>query len=461
MLAAIYVRISSDREGREVGVDRQEADCHALAARLGYEVVATFRENDTGASTKSRKPRPLYAELVDGARAGRWGAIVAYSSSRLTRRPRESEDLIQLFEAHGTQFAYAVSSRFDLSTADGRMQARIAASIDAGEAERTAERVARAKADAAAKGEWRGGPRPFGYEADGVSVRPKEAGALLDAARGLLAGRSLNALAREMTAAGHRTARGAEINGVNLRRILRRARNAGLLERQGTVVGEAKWPAIIPEDVWRAVGSLLDDPSRRTTTGPERKWLGSGLYRCGVCGGPLRATQERSGSLSYRCPDSHVSRDAAALDGHVRQVIGGVLDRDAADLLAVEEDEGRTDELLTEAATLRERLRTFEGDYADGTITGTQLAAASARVEAALERVEGDLTALRAPDALGGVLTAEKPSEAFLGSKLDVQRAIVDVLAVVTVNRGRRGRPAGWEPGQPYADLDSVAFDWR
>src|SRR5664279_434524 len=153
--AAIYCRISSDREGRETGVERQEADCRALCARLGYEIVAVLVENDTGASTKSRKPRPLYAELIEGARSGRWSVIVAYSSSRLTRRPLEGEALIGLFESRGTQFAYVVSSRFDLATADGRMQARIAASIDAGEAERIAERVSAAKAQAAAEGRYR------------------------------------------------------------------------------------------------------------------------------------------------------------------------------------------------------------------------------------------------------------------------------------------------------------------
>jgi site-specific DNA recombinase len=58
-LAAIYCRISEDREGVALGVARQQEDCRALAARLGYTVPAdaVFVDNDISASTRSRKAR--------------------------------------------------------------------------------------------------------------------------------------------------------------------------------------------------------------------------------------------------------------------------------------------------------------------------------------------------------------------------------------------------------------------
>ena len=141
--AAIYARLSRDREGTERGVERQEADSRLLAERLGYEVVAVYVDNDVSASTKSRKPRPQYAEMLTRARAGEFGAILAYSNSRLTRRPREFEDLIDLAERHGVRIVTVVSGEDNLATADGRMIARLKASIDVGEAERTAERAQR------------------------------------------------------------------------------------------------------------------------------------------------------------------------------------------------------------------------------------------------------------------------------------------------------------------------------
>src|SRR3712207_1838478 len=59
--SAIYVRISDDREGKGLGVERQEQDCRALAERLGWTLHPdrpVYADNDIGASAKSRKARP-------------------------------------------------------------------------------------------------------------------------------------------------------------------------------------------------------------------------------------------------------------------------------------------------------------------------------------------------------------------------------------------------------------------
>ena len=107
--AAIYVRISEDREGRELGVERQEQDCRDLADRNGWPAVDIYPDDDISASTRSRKRRPQYELLLADARAGRFDVVVAYTSGRLTRRPRELEDLIDLAERHGTRLVYVRS----------------------------------------------------------------------------------------------------------------------------------------------------------------------------------------------------------------------------------------------------------------------------------------------------------------------------------------------------------------
>src|SRR5262249_15826943 len=155
-------------EGRELGVDRQEEDCRKLADRLGVRVVHIYKDNDISASTRSRKKRPNYQRLLSDARTGLVQVILAHTTSRLTRKPREPEDLIDLSVEHGTWFEYVRSPSFDLNTADGRRIARMLAANDAGEAEATAERVARAKLQKAQLGEWHGGVRPYGYERDGI-----------------------------------------------------------------------------------------------------------------------------------------------------------------------------------------------------------------------------------------------------------------------------------------------------
>src|SRR5690242_18448965 len=138
--AAVYCRISNDPEGEAVGVTRQEADCRALAERLDLEVVEVFVDNNIGASAASRKARPAYERMLAEAKARRFSTILVYSTSRLTRRPRELEDLIDLHEDFDVDFKTVVSGDYDLSTASGITIARILASIDAGEAAQTAER---------------------------------------------------------------------------------------------------------------------------------------------------------------------------------------------------------------------------------------------------------------------------------------------------------------------------------
>jgi site-specific DNA recombinase len=94
------------------------------------------------------------------------------------------------------------------------------------------------------------------------------------------------------------------------------------------IVGPAKWPAIVNEDTFRAVFSVLTDPSRRRQQGNEPRWLGSGIYTRGLCGGPLRAatfggSPSRGGyrAYHYRCGTPHLTVAVAKTDEFVRGVV--------------------------------------------------------------------------------------------------------------------------------------------
>src|SRR5688572_25511810 len=101
--AAIYVRISLDAEGTGLGVKRQLADCAALADRLGWTVVGTYEDNDVSAT--SGKARPAYARMLRDVEHGRVGAVVVWDVDRLTRTPRELEDVIDYADRKGLQLA--------------------------------------------------------------------------------------------------------------------------------------------------------------------------------------------------------------------------------------------------------------------------------------------------------------------------------------------------------------------
>ena len=118
MRAAIYARISQDTEGTELGVTRQQEDCAREAERRGWEVVARYVDNDVSATRK--KPRPEYQRMKRDIESGHIQAVVVWSIDRLTRTPRELEDIIDLADRQGLELAN-VGGNTDLSTPGGRV----------------------------------------------------------------------------------------------------------------------------------------------------------------------------------------------------------------------------------------------------------------------------------------------------------------------------------------------------
>lgn len=462
MRAAIYTRISRDRAGAGLGVDRQETDCRELADRLGWTVAAVYTDNDL--SAYSGKPRPGYLAMLDAIRAGKVNAVIAWHPDRLHRRAAELEAFVPLAEEHGLAVQTVKAGAVDLSTASGRMVARMLGAAAQHEIDHARERMKRAKAQAATEGRHRGGPRPFGWEADGMTVRDDEAAALLKAARDVLAGRTLAAITREWNAAGMLTSTGKPWTYNTLRTVLCRPRNAGLVSRGRAdrpgleIVGPAQWPAIIPEDMWRAARNVLMDPGRRLQRGNEKRWLGSGLYRCGLCGGPMRVAPYKSNRTTrkwlYRCTTSaHLTVSQDLADEAVTAVIRARLALpDTAGMLARPVDDRDAEALRLERETVRARLATFEADYAAGHITGRQLAEATERATSEVERLDVALADMAGDGPLSALAAAPDPVEWFDAAPLDAQRAILDALATVTVAASGRGQRLGH---------DRVRVEWR
>ncbi|MDO9496143.1 MAG: recombinase family protein, partial [Nocardioides sp.] len=279
MKASIYARISQDREGAGLGVKTQEQDCRELAASLGASIVAVHTDNDL--SAYSGKPRPGYAALLASIAAGETDAVLAWHTDRLHRSPAELEDYITLCETRGVRTITVKAGNVDLASPSGLVMARTLGAFARYEVDHAVERMQRAKQRSADAGRWKGGRRPFGYEADGVTVRPDEAALISDAADRVLSGEPVRAIARAWNEAGSTTTTGKPWTPHGPRRILLRPRNAGLMEHKGEIVGAAEWPAIIEPEKWRAVVGILSDPSRRSNaTNTAVRWLGSGLYKC-------------------------------------------------------------------------------------------------------------------------------------------------------------------------------------
>ena len=67
--------------------------------------------------------------------------------------------------------------------------------------------------------------------------------------------------------------------------MLLNPRVAALRVHQGKVLWPGDWPALLDVDTFHGLAAFLGDPSRASGSTFERKHQGSGIYRCGRCGG--------------------------------------------------------------------------------------------------------------------------------------------------------------------------------
>ncbi|WP_299051794.1 recombinase family protein [uncultured Nocardioides sp.] len=465
MRASVYARISRDREGAGLGVATQEADCRELADRLGASIVSVHTDNDL--SAYSGKPRPGYRDLLREVQDGEVDVVLAWHTDRLHRSPAELEEYITACEQRAVSTHTVKAGPVDLSTSSGRMVARTLGNHARYEVEHAVERMQRAKQRSAEAGVWKGGRRPFGYEADGVTVREDEAAALRSACDQVLAGESLRSIARAWNAAGLTTTTGKPWGLSAPRRALLRPRNAGLMEHRGEIVGDAQWPAIVDREKWEAVRRILLDPARRTN--PETnapKHLGSGLYRCGLCHGPMRAGHDRYGRPLYRCAErggeaGHASRDMEQLDAYVSAVLVERLRRDdLADLLSAPAADVDLEGLQARAIELDERKTQLAALFADGDVDARQLAEGSRRLTTELDGVREQIAVAYNGTALADIGGAPDPGQAWLESTLERRRLVLGALMTVIVQQSGRGRPPGWKPGESYFRPDTVAIEW-
>lgn len=455
--AGVYCRISRDRVGAGLGVERQEQDCRDLAASLGWEIADVYVDNDL--SAYSGKPRPQYERALTDLEAGRITAVLAWHTDRLHRSPTELERYIAVCEPRGVPTRTVRAGELDLSTAAGRMTARITGAVARHESEQKGERVKRQKQQAQAQGRWTGGRRPFGFEPDGATVREVEAEAIRDATRRILAGDSIRSIVREWNAAGLTTTTGTPWDATRVRQMLLRPRNAGLVgNRARRVVGPAVWPAIVERETWQALVALLSDPSRTTHRGTSLRLLGSGLFHC-WCGALVRSGgNSAAGRPRYTCTavSSHVRRVAEPVDEMVTAVVEVRLGRpDVADLLAP---------TPADAAPLRERLDVLRARadeiatlFGDGDMTGAQFRRANERVQGEMREIEAELGRQHTGTALAGIADADDPVAAFREASIERRRAVVDLLVTVSLSRGTPGRNSSGA----YFDPDSVEITRR
>ena len=434
---------------------------------------------DNDVSAYSGAPRPQWQELLTAVRAGEVDAIVCWHVDRLTRSPRELEDVIDLADRHGLELA-TVAGEIDLATPTGRMIARMLGAAARHEAEHKAERQKRQRRQAAEAGKVAGGGgRPFGYEDDRVTVRRSEAEVIREGARRVLAGESLSSICRDWMARGIVSPAGKPWKPSGLRRLFASARISGRREHQprgswettrpllGEIVADAVWPGIISHEDSDRLRAVLSDPERRCLVeGTERRsYLLSGLLRCGkpqeagnVCGHGM-VGRPRSGVPRYVCPNTPgvdacggTATNAERTDGHVRDMVLAALESPAfIERLRGTDSAGA--ELYEEVRADEEELEELARDMGERRISRKEWMVARQPVEARLERNRAQLAKVSRISVLTQFVGTFEDMQARWQKMNNSQRravvsACVHKVQVVPADPRKR-----WDP-------DRFVFDW-
>lgn len=387
--AAIYCRLSKNRKGKRANVAEQERDCRDFIEAQGWQLVDVYVDDGIGASDKSTKPRVQFPRLMADLRAAHLDVIVATEFTRLYRRPRELEELLDPVD----KFQYEVElytidpavRRWDIRTGVGRAQLREAAKQAAEYSDYISEKV-RAKARHRARGgRWHGGGPGYGFdyipavrdgegnviEDEQVLVNDQQAAVVREAVGRRLRGTAIHAICNDLNSREIPTRDGKRWRQGNLHPILVKPAIAGLVRhpelpdyvhakwgRSGVVCladpdSADCWGAIVSEHDWRKLQAELSKPGRRTNFVGTRTALLTGYVYCGHpdCGKKLVASRDSNGKRVYVCRrDSHrqgcgkIKRLADPIDQLVTELVIATLEDSEFTVPVADDDEyGRLD----------------------------------------------------------------------------------------------------------------------
>ena len=106
----LYARKSTESEERQVlSIDSQIKEMLQLAEREGLEIVAMKRESH---SAKETGQRPIFNEMVDEVKVGKYNGILTWAPDRISRNAGDLGKIVDLMDAGVLQEIRTYSQRF-------------------------------------------------------------------------------------------------------------------------------------------------------------------------------------------------------------------------------------------------------------------------------------------------------------------------------------------------------------
>ena len=362
--AALYARVSSDRQDVDLSVAAQLRALKEYAKANGYSVA---REYVDEAESGRIADRPQFREMIDeGSRPkAPFQVILVWKFSRFTRKREHAVAFKAQLRRKGIRVVSITEQAEDNAT--GRLLEGIIESVDEYYSENLGQEVTRGMREAASRGFFLGSKAPFGYTrvkvSDGVKDRPTlevdpvAAPIVKEIFESSRRGNGLAEICKELNGRGI-TNRGRRWQKNVVHYLLTNEAYTGTAvwgvkskdEKAGEPVRvENAWPALVSRELFDAVQQGLHQraPSVQRPGRVGSQYLLSGLLRCGVCGKSYSAQGAKSGQFAYYVCSSLFREGAGACTARY-------LNASKVEDLVIEKVRERilTEETITELVTL-------------------------------------------------------------------------------------------------------------
>ena len=313
--AALYARVSSDRQDVDLSVAAQLRALRDYAQRNGYLVA---REYVDEAESGRIADRPQFSRMLDEASKPEapFKEILVWKFSRFTRKREHAVAFKSMLRRRGVRVVSITEQADDTPT--GKLLEAIIESVDEFYSENLAQEVLRGMREAATRGFWMTTYAPYGYRRvyvqDGPKKRPKlELNPPADAVVRrifdmVLQGKSILDVTKTLNSEGIPTTNGRKWLKTTIHTMLDHEAYTGTLvwgakAKDGAppVRVEDAHPAIVSKRDFQKARKLLASraPKKMNPRRASSPYLLSGLVKCETCGKAMTAAEAKSGRYTY------------------------------------------------------------------------------------------------------------------------------------------------------------------
>jgi site-specific DNA recombinase len=315
MKAALYARVSSEKQDVDLSISAQLKALREYAPRNGYEVIQEYVDEAESGKTSAR---PKFKEMIFAARRNPrpFDAILVWKYSRFARNREDSIVFKTMLRKNGVK-VISINEPFE-DTPTGKLMEAMVESLDEFYSANLSEEVTRGMRESASRGFYVCSSAPYGYSrikvSDGNKQRiklepePNQSKVVERIFDGVLQGKGSVEIAKELNKDGIASPRGKQWAKTTINHMLTNKVYTGTLiwsqtsgKNLAPIKVENAWPAIVDQEKFNRVQEMFKQRAPKITH-PRRvdsKYLLSGIAKCGHCGKAMVGQDAKSGKFSY------------------------------------------------------------------------------------------------------------------------------------------------------------------